>query len=211
MGWKPFPVHQGSALSGRAIGDIDFSGQRLILFGVLSGCKPQAEATHASYDLKTRRFLFNPGTDFILQASDPCAGFWSSVEHCSFPGLAGTENDLRARDKIILFSASPMGLSVAAQLRSQGSDPLLVDDDEVALEVASAKGFRTACMDYREDEELKAIGIGRDVGLIFCLFEKDPENVFLTISARALDSKLEIVSLTQSGESAQTLQAAGSR
>ena len=102
-----------------------------------------------------------------------------------------------------------MSLDVVAQLRSQGCDPLLVDDDEAALEIASSKGFRTANVDYREDDELKAIGIGRDVGLIYCLFQKDPQNVFLTISARALDPELEIVSLTQSGESIHTLQAAG--
>jgi len=116
---------------------------------------------------------------------------------------------LREGTKIILFGATPMGLSVAAQLRGKGLDPLLADDDEAALAAAAARGFRTAKVNCLEDGELQAVGIGRDAGLVFCLFQNDPQNVFLTLSARALAPELEIVSLTQSGESAQTLLAAG--
>ena len=37
LGMETIPVHQDSTLSGRNIGDIDFSNQRLILFGVITG------------------------------------------------------------------------------------------------------------------------------------------------------------------------------
>ena len=113
------------------------------------------------------------------------------------------------KKKILLFGVDPLGLDVAIQLQGKGCDLLLVDDDELSLAVAQTKGFRTTHIDYRDDESLRALGIGRDVGLIFCLLPQDSQNVFLTISARALDAEIEIVSLTQSGDSAHILKAAG--
>ena len=113
------------------------------------------------------------------------------------------------KEKILLFGVGPLGLDVAAQLQSKGRDLLLVDDNELFLAAAAAKGFRVKRIDYRDDESLRALGIGRDVGLIFCLLPQDSQNVFLTISARALDAKIEIVALSQSGDSVHILKAAG--
>lgn len=113
------------------------------------------------------------------------------------------------KEKILLFGAGPLGLDVAAQLQSKGRDLLLVDDNELSLAAAAAKGFSAKHVDYRDDESLRALGIGRDVGLIFCLLPQDSQNVFLTISARALDAKIEIVALSQSGDSVHILKAAG--
>ncbi len=113
------------------------------------------------------------------------------------------------KEKILLFGVSPLGLDVAAQLQSKGRDLLLVDDDELILAAAAAKGFRVKHVDYRDDESLRVLGIGQDVGLVFCLLPQDSQNVFLTISARALDARIEIVALSQSGDSVHILKAAG--
>ena len=113
------------------------------------------------------------------------------------------------KEKILLFGVGPLGLDVATQLQGRGRDLLLVDDDETSLALAASKGFQTAHTDFQDDEGLRMLGIGRDVGLVFCLLPKDSQNVFLTISTRALDAEIEIVSLTQSGDSAHTLKAAG--
>lgn len=113
------------------------------------------------------------------------------------------------KEKILLFGAGPLGLDVAAQLQSKGRDLLLIDDNALSLAAATAKGCRAKHVDYRDDEGLRALGIGRDVGLIFCLLPQDSQNVFLTISARALDAEIEIVALSQSGDSVHILKAAG--
>ncbi|MFC1601938.1 potassium channel family protein [Pseudomonadota bacterium] len=113
------------------------------------------------------------------------------------------------KDKILLFGIDELGLDVAAQLQGKGRDLLLVAEDEPSLALAAAKGFKTAHIDYQDDESLRTLGIGSDVGLIFCLLPKDSKNVFLTISARALDAEIVIVSLTQSGDSVHALKAAG--
>lgn len=70
LGMEAIPICRSSPLDGRTVGDIDFGGRRLMLFGVISGREPEDAARHASYDLATRRFLFNPGPDFVLRAGD---------------------------------------------------------------------------------------------------------------------------------------------
>ena len=113
------------------------------------------------------------------------------------------------KKRILLFGVDTLGLDVATQLQGKGQDLMLVSDDAQALAAVAAKGFRTKQVDYRDDEGLRTLGIGRDVGLIFCLLPQDSQNVFLTISARALDAEIEIVSLSQSGDSVHILKAAG--
>lgn len=70
IGLETIPVHAGSILEGRTIGDIDFRGQRLILFGVISGLGRRSPEVEAFYDLAGSSFLFNPGQGMVLQAND---------------------------------------------------------------------------------------------------------------------------------------------
>jgi voltage-gated potassium channel len=111
--------------------------------------------------------------------------------------------------KILIFGGGIVGIDVASQLRERSWDPLLVDSNEENLLKAQAKGIRIAQIDYTDDDKLKSVGIGEDVNVIFSMFEDDAKNVFLTISARALDPSIQVVSLTQSSDSTQKLRAAG--
>jgi voltage-gated potassium channel len=111
--------------------------------------------------------------------------------------------------KMAIFGAGMPGLDVALQLHGRGCDLLLLDDDEAALAVAASKGLRAERIDYRDDEALIRIGVGRDIGLLFALFSEESKNVFLVISARALAPHLKIISLAQSGPSQLMLRAAG--
>ncbi len=111
--------------------------------------------------------------------------------------------------KILIFGSGMLGIEVAVQLQERSWDPLLVDSDEDSLEKAQARGIRTANIDYTDDEKLRSVGIGEDADIVFSMFEEDAKNVFLTISARALDPDIQTVSLTQSLDSTQKLRAAG--
>lgn len=110
---------------------------------------------------------------------------------------------------ILVFGCGPMGMEVAARLQARSRKPLLVDSDSECLAVAAARGIATADIDYTDDEQLLSIGVGSRSEVIFSLFEDDAKNVFLTISARALDPKVRILSFCQSHDSAQKLRAAG--
>jgi voltage-gated potassium channel len=110
---------------------------------------------------------------------------------------------------IAIFGCGALGFEVAGQLQERYWTPLLVDNNESCLATAVTKGIETANIDYTDDEELRSIGIGTSIEIIFCLFEEDAKNVFLTISARALSPDVKILSLTQSPDSGQKLRAAG--
>ncbi len=60
---------------------------------------------------------------------------------------------------------------------------IVVDQDPERLKHAEENGLNTAYIDYRSDDDLKSIGIGKDTETLFCFFAKD--NVFLTLAAGA--------------------------
>jgi len=84
---------------------------------------------------------------------------------------------------------------------------IVVDQDPERLKHAEENGLNTAYIDYRSDDDLKSIGIGKDTETLFCFFAKD--NVFLTLSARAIDPELNIISIIDDPDAENKLLAAG--
>lgn len=62
-------VRDGSDLCTRAIGEVDFQSQRLLLLGVIRE-EGRVDESQSHYALGNRRFYFNPSADFCLQAGD---------------------------------------------------------------------------------------------------------------------------------------------
>jgi voltage-gated potassium channel len=112
---------------------------------------------------------------------------------------------------IVLFGYQRLGREVAGHLISTTDSCrlLIVDDDADHLTEAEEQGLATAAIDYTQDSELQKIGIGGDVDIIFCLLPSDAQNVYLTISARALAPQLQIVSVSDAADAAVKLRAAG--
>lgn len=67
---EPLAVHLGDWLERQRVGEIDFTTQHLILFGVVRPHTSPGADGHARYDLTGRHFYFNPGPDLILRAGD---------------------------------------------------------------------------------------------------------------------------------------------
>ena len=63
-------VSPGSWLDGKTIADVPADELHLILFGVLTS--PERESVHvrSHYDLRSKRFQFNPSPDFVLLGDD---------------------------------------------------------------------------------------------------------------------------------------------
>ena len=113
-------------------------------------------------------------------------------------------------DKLIaIFGYNSMSFELIAQLSEKQHSLLILDDDPEKIEHAEQKGLPAQLLDYRQDNELVALGIGSRVVTLFCFLEKDSENVFLTLSARALDKQLKIISVVNHPDSAEKLLAAG--
>ncbi|MFC1601937.1 NAD-binding protein [Pseudomonadota bacterium] len=70
LGMDTIPVHENSSLNGRSLGSINFCHQKLTLFGVIGRSDRKHHEIDQTYDLKTSRFLFNPGPELVLQAGD---------------------------------------------------------------------------------------------------------------------------------------------
>lgn len=111
--------------------------------------------------------------------------------------------------RVIIFGYNRLSMEAISNLDAEVHDVLLVDQSESRLALAEENGYKTAVCDYRDDDDLRAIGIGVDVDTIFCFFLEDSENVFLTISARALDDNLNIIAIVEDPNSEEKLIAAG--
>lgn len=114
-----------------------------------------------------------------------------------------------ARRRIAIFGYEKLALDVTEYLDTADNDIIVVDQSEANLELARKRGFDTAQVDYSRDADLKGAGIGRDIDTVFCLLPSDAENVFLVISARALDPKVRIISIADSPGSIPKFLAAG--
>lgn len=111
--------------------------------------------------------------------------------------------------RIALFGYAKLGMEVANHLCRTGCELLVVDRDDGNLARAAERGLQTLKCDYTDDLELARAGVGGGLDLIFVLLPEDAENVFLTISARALAPRLTIVAVSDSPGSAAKLLAAG--
>lgn len=102
-----------------------------------------------------------------------------------------------------------MSLEAMNRLPKNDCSILFVAANEAEAAIMAEKGFKTRIIDFRNDDDLLAIGIGTNVDIIFCFYPKDSDNVFLTISARAMDKSLTIIAIVDDSESEEKLLAAG--
>lgn len=70
IGLETITVIENSSLDGRNIDDIDFLGNKLQLFGVITTKARKLEQSKKSFALKFNHFYFNPDPAFKLQAGD---------------------------------------------------------------------------------------------------------------------------------------------
>lgn len=110
---------------------------------------------------------------------------------------------------IAVFGYNRLSFEAVSRLDKELYRIIVIDHDPVKTALARENGFETANIDFRSDDDLKQIGIGSHIDTLFCFFDADSENVFLTLSARALDKALNIVAIVDSPESAEKLLAAG--
>ncbi|TCJ11771.1 TrkA family potassium uptake protein [Parasulfuritortus cantonensis] len=111
--------------------------------------------------------------------------------------------------KLALFGCTTLGLEVARRLADLEQPFIMVDLDAERVQRARDEGFRVETLDFTDDEALRHLGLGEDIEGIFCLLPEDSENVFLAISARAMDAALRIVAICRQPEAASKLLAAG--
>lgn len=111
--------------------------------------------------------------------------------------------------EIAVFGYNRLSFEAISRIDTEANQIRVFDHNPAQVAMACDNGFNAAILDFRNDEDLKAIGIGSSVHTLLCCFEDDSENVFLTLSARVLDKDLQIIAIIDSPEAAEKLMAAG--
>ncbi|MGJ0492334.1 potassium channel family protein [Methylobacter sp.] len=111
--------------------------------------------------------------------------------------------------RIAVFGYSIMSLETMRRLNQSLYRIIFIGNNDSEASLIAEQGFEVAVIDFRDDDALRAIGIGENIDVIFCFYPKDADNVFLTISARAIAKNLTIIASVDAPESAEKLLAAG--
>jgi voltage-gated potassium channel len=110
---------------------------------------------------------------------------------------------------VAVFGYNRLSFEAVSRLDKEVYHIIVIDHKPEQLALAREHGLETSSIDFRSDEDLKSVGIGSTIDTLFCFFDEDSQNVFLTLSARALDKELNIIAIVDSPESAEKLLAAG--
>ena len=110
---------------------------------------------------------------------------------------------------IAVFGYNRLSFEAISRLNRDLYHIVVIDKSPELVSLARENGLETAEIDFRSDEDLMSIGVGKTIDTILCFFEQDSENVFLTLSARAIDKNLTIIAAVETPESAEKLIAAG--
>jgi voltage-gated potassium channel len=108
-------------------------------------------------------------------------------------------------DHVIVCGWGRVGRAAAHDMAREGAEVVVIDEN--AHRVANIQ-FPTVVGDATHDETLRAAGIERARALIAAL-EGDAENLFVTLSSRAIKSDLFIVARARQEDSVEKLSRAG--
>lgn len=115
---------------------------------------------------------------------------------------------MRLADHFIVCGFGRVGRETCQQLRKQGQPFLVVDADPERVERIQALGYLCVVGDASDDQILQQAGIMRARALLTAV-QGDAGNVYITLSARALNPKLFIVARAATAEAEHKLLIAG--
>ncbi len=109
---------------------------------------------------------------------------------------------------VIVCGAGRVGGNVADILRAEGEGYVVIESNEALVEQMRRDGYLVLHGDATQDDMLHKAGISRAKGII-CGLANDAYNVFVVLTARALNPSLRIVSRAVQPESVAKLRHAG--
>ncbi|MGF9963905.1 potassium channel family protein [Bacillus rhizoplanae] len=109
------------------------------------------------------------------------------------------------KDHIIVCGCGRVGLQVVQELREKNIPFIVVDREESVL---VEQKLLYVHGDATEDEVLHKAGITRAIGLV-AIVASDAENVFITLTARGLNTNIKIIARAEKQESEEKLRRAG--
>ncbi len=117
---------------------------------------------------------------------------------------------LEKKDKVLLFGYGKYGEQIAKQLLYNNYEVYIAEYDKKNLKRASIDGFEhIMVVDIENDDELTDILLDNGFRKIFCAFDNEEENIYLTITFKAIFKKIDIVAICESKETERKLKLAG--
>jgi len=114
------------------------------------------------------------------------------------------------KDKILLFGFGRYGEQIGVNLVNSGYDLYVAEHSKDALKKAKLDGIENLyVVDIENDEEISSLILDHGFKRVFCAFEDEEKNIYLTITIKALFKKVEVVALCESKESERKLRLAG--
>jgi voltage-gated potassium channel len=136
----------------------------------------------------------------------------TSMFEMQFAELLGRRKVKRMIDKLsqhyIVCGLGRVGRGAAEELQRAGVPFVIVDQDEQRLAWAAAQKMLLLPGDATRDETLRQAGIDRARGIV-CALASDADNLFLTLSAKSLNSRLMISARANERETEMKLRRAG--
>lgn len=148
----------------------------------------------------------------IVAVFDLIAGFTTLLAGGEL-GQRWRQRDMRRRiaaleGHYVICAYGRVGRAAVEELTRQGSKVLVIEANPDLGEELTAEGVPYLIGDPSKEGVLEEAGIERAKGLI-CAVDSDAVNVYITLTARALSSDLNIIARASSPESVQKLKRAG--
>jgi voltage-gated potassium channel len=111
-------------------------------------------------------------------------------------------------DHFIVCGAGRVGLRVARQLHDEHQSLVVVDNATERVERVAGEGLTVLHGDATDEAVLVQAGIQRARGIV-CALPSDADNVYVTLTARALSDSLRIVARVSDDKAASKMRKAG--
>ncbi len=112
------------------------------------------------------------------------------------------------KDHVVVCGFGRVGQQVVAELQAMGEPVVVIDRDPEVLARCQRRNVLAVEGDATDDEVLLQAGITRAKGLVTVL-ESDADNLFVVVSARTLNPRLQIVTRATTEAAARKLRRAG--
>jgi Trk K+ transport system NAD-binding subunit len=111
-------------------------------------------------------------------------------------------------DHVIICGYGRIGQMLADELKAGGSEFVILEMNEARFNESVARGYPSWKGDAADEEVLQAVGVSRARALA-TVVPNDAANVFITLSARNLNKKLEIIARGEAPSTKSKLLQAG--
>ncbi len=117
---------------------------------------------------------------------------------------------VRKKHRILLFGFGRYGEQIAKNLALDGHEIAIAATTKEELKVAANDGFENLyVVDIEDDAQLTDLVLDHSFTHIFCAFDDEEKNIYLTITFKALFRTIPVIAICESKETERKLRLAG--